>query len=454
MKLSSVNPATGETLQVHETWPPERLHSVLDAIPSAAEEWAAVPLSEKAGLMRAAGRILAGRREEFARLMTLEMGKLNGEARAEVDKCVWGCDYYADQSARFLADEVIETDAGRSYVSYLPLGTILVVMPWNFPFWQVCRAAVPILMAGNTVLLKHASNVTGCALALEEVFHSAGFPEPAFRTLLISADQVADVVADARVQGVTLTGSERAGRELASHAGEHLKKCVLELGGADAFIVLEDADLDWTVSQAVASRFQNAGQSCIAAKRLIVVDAIADAFLGRFEASVATLRSGDPLDEKTTLAPLARADLRDALHRQVCETIAAGAIAMTGCAPLEGPGNFYAPSILDHVLPGMPAFDDELFGPVAAVIRARGEAEAVQLANRSRYGLGGSVWTSDSQRGERIARQLECGPTFVNGLVKSDPRLPFGGVKASGYGRELSYHGMREFVNVKSIWIR
>jgi succinate-semialdehyde dehydrogenase/glutarate-semialdehyde dehydrogenase len=454
MKLLSINPATGETLRDYEPWDASRLESALDSAASAARMWADVPLSERAELMREAARILTERCEEFARLMSLEMGKLIGEARAEIEKCVRGCEYYAEHSAGFLADEVIETDAGRSYVAYAPLGVVLAVMPWNFPFWQVLRAAVPALMAGNVVLLKHAANVTGCALAVEDVFRSAGFPESVFRTLVITNDRVPVVVADPGVHGVTLTGSERAGREVGKCAGEHLKKCVLELGGSDAFIVLEDADLDWTVAQAVASRYQNAGQSCIAAKRLIVVEAIAEVFLERLKAAVEMVQPGDPLDEHTTLAPLARADLREKLHRQVRGSLAAGAVAVAGCTPLEGPGAFYAASILDRVRPGMPAFDEELFGPVAAVVRACDEAEAVHLANRSRYGLGGSVWTSDLARGERIARQLECGPSFVNGLVKSDPRLPFGGIKASGHGRELSYHGMHEFTNIKSIWIR
>lgn len=454
MKLLSINPATGETLQGYEPWDAAKLESTLGSVAFAARHWAEGPVSERAELMRAAGRILLERCEEFARLMSLEMGKLIGEARAEIKKCAWGCDYYAEHSAGFLADEVVGTDAGRSYVAYAPLGVILAIMPWNFPFWQVMRAAVPALMAGNAVLLKHSANVTGCARAVEDIFRSAGFPESVFRTLVILTDQVAGVVADPRVHGVTLTGSERAGREVGKCAGEHLKKCVLELGGSDAFIVLEDADLDWTVSQAVASRYQNGGQSCIAAKRLIVVDAIADAFLERLKVSVEPLQPGDPLDETTTLAPMARPDLRDGLHRQVRASLEAGAVAVTGCAPVEGPGSFYAASILDRVRPGMAAFDEEVFGPVAAVVRARDEAQAVQLANQSRYGLGGSVWTADPERGERIARYLECGPSFVNGLVKSDPRLPFGGIKASGHGRELSYHGMHEFTNIKSIWIR
>jgi succinate-semialdehyde dehydrogenase/glutarate-semialdehyde dehydrogenase len=404
--------------------------------------------------MRRAAAVLRERREALARTITLEMGKLRQEALAEVDKCALGCEYYAEHGPAFLADEVIASDAGKSFVAWQPLGTVLAVMPWNFPLWQVFRFAAPALVAGNTGLLKHASNVPQCALAIEAVFRDAGFPDGVFRSLMITASQVDGVIRDARVHAVTLTGSEPAGRKVAAAAGECLKKSVLELGGSDAFVVLEDADLDWTVQQAVASRFLNGGQSCIAAKRFIVVDAIAGQFLPRFQAAVEALRHGDPMNEATTLAPLARPDLRDELHRQVSDSIAAGAVALTGCKPVEGSSNFYQPSILDEVRPGMRAYAEELFGPVAIVIRARDEVDAVRIANDSRFGLGGSVWTTDSARGERVARQLECGCAFVNGLVKSDPRLPFGGTKASGYGRELSLLGMREFLNAKTVWVR
>jgi succinate-semialdehyde dehydrogenase/glutarate-semialdehyde dehydrogenase len=353
-----------------------------------------------------------------------------------------------------VADEVIPSDAGKSLVAYQPLGTVLAVMPWNFPLWQVFRFAAPALAAGNTALLKHASNVPQCALAIERVFTDAGFPSGVFKTLMIRAAQVEQVIGDARVHAVTLTGSEAAGRQVAAAAGTHLKKSVLELGGSDPFIVLADADLEATVNTALVSRFQNAGQSCIAAKRFIVVDDIADAFVERFTSGVETLQPGNPNDAHTTLAPMAREDLRNELHAQVNDSLARGATAVTGCAPLAGPGFFYAASILDHVTPGMPAYEQELFGPVAAVIRVRNETEALAVANASRFGLGASVWTQDAARGERLARQIQSGACFVNGLVKSDPRLPFGGVKASGYGRELSHHGLREFVNAKTLWVR
>ncbi|MEW6646750.1 MAG: NAD-dependent succinate-semialdehyde dehydrogenase [Pseudomonadota bacterium] len=454
MAFQSINPANGEWLAEYPAWDSAAIEQALAEAARAAPAWAATPLAERCELMRRAAALLRERREALARTITLEMGKLRREALAEVDKSALGCEYYAEHGPAFLADEEIASDAGRSFVAWQPLGTVLAVMPWNFPLWQVFRFAAPALVAGNSGLLKHASNVPQCALAIEAIFRDAGFPAGVFRTLMISSTQVEGVIRDARVHAVTLTGSEPAGRQVAATAGACLKKSVLELGGSDAFIVLEDAELEWTVQQAVASRFLNGGQSCIAAKRFIVVEAVADAFLPRFQAAVEALRAGDPMDEATTLAPLARPDLRDELHRQVNDSLAAGAVALTGCRPLEGSATYYAPSILDQVRPGMRAYEEELFGPVAIVIRARDEADAVRIANDSRFGLGGSVWTADSARGERVARQLECGCAFVNGLVKSDPRLPFGGIKASGYGRELSLLGMREFVNAKTVWVR
>jgi succinate-semialdehyde dehydrogenase/glutarate-semialdehyde dehydrogenase len=452
--FQSINPATGQETKTFDTWDAERLEHALADAQGTTAGWAATPIAERAARMREAAEVLRRRRERYGRIITEEMGKLYKEAVAEVDKCAWVCEFYAEEAAGYLQDEIIDSDAGKSLVAYQPLGTVLAVMPWNFPLWQVFRFAAPALMAGNIGLLKHASNVPQCALVVEEVFADAGFPTGAFQALMISAGQVAGVIEDARVQAVTLTGSEPAGRQVAAKAGESLKKSVLELGGSDAFVVLEDADLNWAAQQAVASRYMNAGQSCIAAKRFIVVDAIAEEFLVRFKSLVDELNPGDPMDGSTTLAPMARVDLRDELHQQVTDSIAAGARVVAGCAPLEGPGAFYRASILDRVEPGMRAYEEELFGPVAIVIRARDEAEALRIANDSRFGLGGSVWTGDNARGEAFARQMACGCAFVNGLVKSDPRLPFGGVKASGYGRELSEHGIREFVNAKTIWIK
>ena len=454
MAYQTINPATGERLASFSSWNPAQLDAALAAVAAAQPDWAETTMPERSALMRRLGERVRARRDELAALITLEMGKLITEARAEVEKCALACDYYAEHAAAFLADEPVASDAGKSFVAYQPLGTVLAVMPWNFPLWQVFRFLAPTLMAGNCGLLKHASNVPQCALAIEALIREAGFPDDVFRTLMIDAREVAGVIRDPRVHAVTLTGSEPAGRQVAACAGEALKKSVLELGGSDAFVVLEDAELDLTVAQAVNSRFLNCGQSCIAAKRFIVVDAIADEFVQRFRDAVAALRPGDPMDEATRLAPMARADLRDELHRQVGESIKAGATLLIGGAPVDGPGCGYQATLLDHVAAGMPAFEEELFGPVAAVIRVADEAEALAVANGSRFGLGGSVWSADLARGERFARRLQSGAAFVNGMVKSDPRLPFGGIKASGYGRELSVQGIREFVNVKTIWVR
>ena len=453
MRLSSINPATGALLRTYPVWTEARLESMLAALPDAAACWSATTMRQRAALLLKASHGLRQHSEAFARLITKEMGKLIVEARAEIDKCAWICEYFAEHGGRFLAEEAVATEAARSYIAYEPLGTVLAIMPWNFPFWQVFRAAVPALLAGNAVLLKHAPTVTGCALAVEQLLHDAGWPAGSLQALPIRVEQVQRLLADPRIHGLSFTGSLQTGREVGKLAGANIKKAVLELGGSDPFIVLEDADLERTVAQAIAARFGNAGQSCIAAKRFIVIDAVADEFVERFRACVEILRPGDPLDESTTLAPLARADLRDALRRQVAESLRLGAVPLAGCVPVDGPGYFYPASILDRVQPGMAAFDEEVFGPVAAIVRVRDEAEAVDLANHSRYGLGGSVWTADTRRGERVARRLHCGMSFVNAIVKSDPRLPCGGIKDSGHGRELAAHGIKEFTNVKTVWI-
>ncbi len=454
MAFESRNPATGKLIKEYPTWDDEQLKQALVQVAVATPVWASTPLQQRCDHVRRLGQVVLSQRDQLAEVISLEMGKLIGEARAEVEKCVLVCDYYADNGPAFLADEMIESDAGRSFVAHLPIGTVLAVMPWNFPIWQVFRFLAPALVAGNTGVLKHASNVPQCALAIEDMVRSAGIPEGVFRTLMISAGQVAGVIEDSRIHAVTLTGSEPAGRQVAATAGANLKKTVLELGGSDPFIVLEDADLDWAAQQGVASRFLNAGQSCIAAKRFIVVESVADDFVAKFKAAVETLIPGDPMNSDTRLAPMARADLRDELHQQVQASLNKGALAVTGCEPVAGPGAYYQASILDGVKPGMSAWDEEFFGPVAIIIRAKDGAEAVEIANGSDYGLGGSVWTQNSERGESVARQVQSGAVFVNGMVKSDPRLPFGGVKNSGYGRELSRHGMLEFVNQKTIWVK
>lgn len=455
MSIQSINPATGQVIQSFAAWQNETIDTVLSQVEAAQPGWAQLSVEQRAAYMRKLAQILRQRRDHYANLITEEMGKLLKEARAEIDKCVLGCDHYADHAKTYLADEMIASDASRSVVIYQPLGILLCIMPWNFPFWQLMRAAVPAMMAGNTVVLKHASSVPRCALALEEAFYAAGFPPNTFRTLMITANQVDKmVIADKRIAAVTLTGSAVAGRKVAAIAGQHLKKCVLELGGSDPFIVLDDADLELTVPQAVTARLQNMGQSCIAAKRFILVETIADIFVQYFKTMISQLRSGDPKEEMTSIAPLARIDLRDDLHAQVQRSLAMGATLVTGGEFIGTQGNYYAPTILDQVRPGMPAFDEELFGPVAAMVRVKNIEEAIHLANQSSFGLGGSVWTRNTARGESIARRIQAGNAFVNGIVKSDPRLPFGGIKESGFGRELSYHGIREFVNIKTVWVR
>jgi len=454
MTYVSANPATDITSKQFPDWNEAQLDRALAQVAAVTPTWGALSFAERGAYMRQAALVLRKNRDQLAALITQEMGKLTKEARGEIEKCAGVCDFYAEKAVEYLADEVLASDAGRSFIVHQPLGTVLAVMPWNFPFWQVFRFAAPALMAGNTGVLKHASNVPECALAIENVFVEAGFPAGVFRTLMISASQVERVIADRRIHATTLTGSCPAGRKVGAASGANLKKSVMELGGSDPFIVLEDADLDLAVSTAVLSRFLNAGQSCIAAKRFILLPGIADAFMARFKAAVQALKPGDPTQESTTLAPMARKDLRDELHEQVMRSIGQGAVAVTGCQPLPGVGAFYAASILDHVKSGMLAYSEELFGPVAIVIRAQDEQDAIHIANDTEFGLGGSVWTRDSARGERIARQMQSGAVFVNGLVKSDPRLPFGGIRTSGYGRELSLLGIREFVNSKTIWVR
>ncbi|MBA0917000.1 MAG: NAD-dependent succinate-semialdehyde dehydrogenase [Nitrosomonadaceae bacterium] len=453
MPYISLNPATNKIVKTYTSWDSHHLATALQQTDIAQQKWSQTSFDERVVKMSCAARLLRERAADYGRMISIEMGKPIREAYDEVEKCALICDYYAVHAQNFLRDEMAQTEASRSYVSYQPLGVVLGVMPWNFPFLQVIRFSAPALMAGNGCVLKHASNVPQCGLAIEQLFLNAGFPASLFTTLMIESADVVEAIASRHVHAVTITGSEAAGRVVAAHAGQHLKKCVLELGGSDAFIILKDADLELAATNAVKSRFQNCGQSCIAAKRIIPVAEIADEFVSIFMQKTRDLKMGDPLSENIQMGPLARLDLREYLHLQVCDSIAQGAEALLGCKPISGEGAFYSPSILDRVTVKTRAYHEELFGPVAIVIRATDESEAIHIANDTRFGLGSSIWSCDSIRAEKIARQVHAGSSFINGIVRSDPRLPFGGIKSSGFGRELSSHGIREFVNVKSIWI-
>ena len=454
MSVRSINPATGAITAEYREHSAAEVQVAADEAHAAFAEWRRLSVTKRAIPMRAAARQLRQGVDEYARLMAREMGKPLREGVAEVEKCAWVCEYFAEHAEEFLRPEPVETNGYRSFVTFQPIGVVLAIMPWNFPFWQVFRAAAPALMAGNTMLLKHAGGVPGCALAVEQIFRDAGFPRSLFRTLLVRTDRVAGIIDNPRVKAVTLTGSTRAGRAVASRAGKAIKKTVLELGGSDAYVILEDADLDLAVDTCVTSRLANCGQSCIAAKRFVVVDDVHPEFERRVIEAVQDKRMGDPFDEATDIGPMARIDLRDELHRQVRDSIEAGARCVLGGTIPEGPGAFYPPTVLTDVGPGMPAYDEELFGPVAAIIPVRDERAAIDVANDSPYGLGAAVFTRDRARGTQLAQdELVAGCCFVNARVKSDPRLPFGGVKESGYGRELSQYGIREFVNIKTIYV-
>jgi len=453
MALQTINPATEELLESFEELNSDQINEKIKKSDSAFLKWRRVSFAERAKLMRNAANILRTSKTRFGKLMAQEMGKPIKQGEAEAEKCAWVCDYYADNAEAMLNPEVVTTDASESYVQFDPIGTVLAVMPWNFPFWQVFRFAAPALMAGNVGLLKHASNVSRCALAIEDIFRQAGFPDGVFQTLLISSNKVPAIINNPIVKAATLTGSENAGKNVAKIAGENLKKTVMELGGSDPFIILEDANLEKASEVGVTARLINNGQSCIAAKRFIVVDKVYDRFLELFTEKMKSIKMGDPLDYSTDLGPLARKDLMLELMEQVENSIKSGAKKLLG-GNLTGTKGFYFPAtILTDVNIGMPAFDEELFGPVAAVIRAANNDEAIELANKTAFGLGASLWTSDLEKAKSISHLIEAGSVFINGLVKSDPRLPFGGIKLSGYGRELSHYGLKEFVNIKTIWI-
>jgi succinate-semialdehyde dehydrogenase/glutarate-semialdehyde dehydrogenase len=452
--MRSINPATGATLAEYPMLAPEQLEARLARSAEAAVRWRRTPVSERARVVARLGELLDAEKDRLGRLMTLEMGKPIEAAIAEAAKCATACRFYAEHGPRFVADEEVEDEGHRSFVTYQPLGVVLAVMPWNFPFWQVIRFAAPALVAGNVGLLKHASNVPGCALELESLVSRAGAPEGVFQALLVGSDAVAGILADPRVAAATLTGSEGAGRSVARHAGEHLKKTVLELGGSDAFVVMPSADLEAATKTAVQARTINNGQSCIAAKRFVVHRDVADAFLQRFVAGMRALRMGDPLDPTTQLGPLASVRLAEELEAQVKESVAEGARVLCGGERELPASAFFPPTVLTDIPRESPAYRDELFGPVASVFVANDLDDAIRIANDTRFGLGASAWTNDPAERERFARELDAGSVFVNDMVASDPRFPFGGVKASGYGRELSDEGLREFTNVKTVRIR
>jgi acyl-CoA reductase-like NAD-dependent aldehyde dehydrogenase len=449
----TIDPATERPIETFETFSPERIDALLERARAAFAAARETTFADRRARMQNAARYLREHAGELAAIITREMGKPVTEAEGEIAKCATCCDYYAANAEAMLADEPVMSNATESYIAYQPLGVVLAVMPWNFPFWQVFRFAAPALMAGNVAVLKHATNVTRCALEIERVFAAANFPPGAFSTVIVPGSEVAKLIDDPRIAAVTLTGSEAAGVAVAGAAGRNLKKTVLELGGSDAFIVLADADIDAAALTAAKSRFQNAGQSCIAAKRFIVEAPVYDAFVERFVAAARVLVVGDPAGRTTNVGPMARGDLRDELAQMVDVTVAGGAQLATGGRNGHRVGYFYDPAVVVGVRPGMPLFDEESFGPAAAVVRARDADEAIALANDSKYGLGGNLWTRDIERAKALARRLESGAVFVNGMTASDPRLPFGGVKRSGYGRELSYYGIREFMNVQTVWI-
>ncbi|APG89105.1 NADP+ dependent succinate-semialdehyde dehydrogenase (plasmid) [Sinorhizobium americanum CCGM7] len=451
--IVTTNPATGAKLAEYKLHDDVHVDAALTAAANAQKAWRKVWVEERVGLLRGMAKVLRARKSRYAEMITFEMGKPIVESEAEIEKCAYNCDFYAERAPQYLADEPVVSNASESVVAFDPLGVVLAIMPWNYPFWQFFRFAAPAFAAGNGAILKHANNVPQCALAIEEVMREAGCPQGLFCTLLIEPQKVANLIADDRIAAVTLTGSTEVGAIVASQAGKALKKQVLELGGSDPFIVLADANLEEAVAVAVKARYINVGQSCVNAKRFIVEDAVADRFVELFCAAVAKLKIGDPLERDTNIGPMARANLMDGLHAQVEKTVAAGATLRTGGKPIDGEGFYYPPTVLDHVTPEMTAFREETFGPVAAIIRAKDADEAIRLANDTEFGLGSAIWSGDIERARRLARDLDAGAVFINGMVASDPRYPFGGIKRSGYGRELGIYGIREFVNIKTVWI-
>lgn len=454
MSTQTINPANGNLLKTFTELTKDEVYTAIEKADEAFQNWRESDFGFRSRLMKTAATILLEGKEHYGRILTLEMGKTISQAAAEVEKCAWVCDYYADNAEKILSNEIVETDASESFVRFDPLGVILAVMPWNFPFWQVFRFAAPAMMAGNVCLLKHASNVPMSALAIEEIFMKAGFPVGTFKTLLIGSSLVKNVIEHPKVKAATLTGSELAGKNVAQTCGSKLKKTVMELGGSDPFIVLKDADIDEAVKTAVTARLINNGQSCIAAKRFIVVEEVYDSFEKKFVDKMKNVKVGDPLKRETELGPIAREDLLLELDQQVKQSVDKGAVVLCGGKRVEREGFFYEPTIVANLRKGLPAYDDEIFGPVASLIKAKDEDDAIRIANDSSFGLGASLWTKDISKAKELARKIESGSVFINGMMKSDPRLPFGGIKNSGYGRELSHYGIKEFVNIKTVWIR
>ncbi len=454
MAIQTINPATGKTEKIFKEHSSYQVMIMIDAANDAFLEWRKTDFSFRASLMKNAAQILREGKEHYGKILTLEMGKPITQAIAEVEKCALVCEYYSDNAEKILSEEIVQTDASQSYVRFDPIGIVLAVMPWNFPFWQVFRFAAPALMAGNVCMLKHASNVPMSALAIEEIFMEAGFPKNTFKTLLIGSSLIKDVIDHPFVKAVTLTGSEPAGRQVASLCGAKLKKIVLELGGSDPFIILDDANIDEAVKTAVTARLINNGQSCIAAKRFIVVEKVYNEFEKKFVDAMSKVKIGDPTNKETELGPIAREDLLIELETQVNQSVEKGAVVLCGGKRINREGFFYEPTILANLTKRMPAYDDEIFGPVASLINAKDEDDAIKIANDSSFGLGASLWTLNISKAKELACKIESGSVFINGMVKSDPRLPFGGIKNSGYGRELSHYGIKEFVNIKTVWIK
>ncbi|MEQ9265972.1 MAG: NAD-dependent succinate-semialdehyde dehydrogenase [Balneolaceae bacterium] len=452
--MKTINPSNGELIKEYQETGFKEIERIIAAANDAQSEWRRRSFKDRAKYLHKISNLLQGQKQTLSELMATEMGKPLAQGIGEVEKCGWVCDFYAEKASEFLSNDEVQTDASKSYVAFQPLGVVLSIMPWNFPFWQVFRFAVPALMAGNGVILKHSENTTGCALEIEKIVYQSGIPKELFRTILVENDHMKPVIQHSGIAAVTLTGSTRAGKIVASQAGQALKKTVLELGGSDPYIVLKDADVKQAAEVCATSRLVNSGQSCVAAKRFVVVKEVYDEFVTEFTRIMKSRKVGDPFDNTTDVGPMARVDLRDELHRQVEESIKKGARPILGCEKPSGTGAFYPVSILTEVEKGMPAYEEELFGPVAAIIKAEDETDAIRIANDTIYGLGAAIFSSDVERAERIAaEQLEAGCCFVNSMVKSDPRAPFGGIKDSGYGRELGLYGIREFVNAKTVWV-